>query len=201
MIHYKAITSKHALIFQTDCFEVILKQLPAFLRLDQAPFAQNKLYMQMNYWRAKLFSLSKSQQRKDYRRFIAEKFWTFMRMRAETNLVQKCQFRFENQSQARKVRWQIPQNIDGSHISKIIRGSRYYCKSHGRCIFTPLFSRQTSITQKGLPDKISFLPTNNGMVGLFPKASGKACKHALSEKQRGNDLLLFRAQFKWYSNV
>ena len=37
-------TSQRALISQTNCFEVIQKQLPAFLRLHQALFTQNNFY-------------------------------------------------------------------------------------------------------------------------------------------------------------
>ena len=39
-----SISSQRALISQTDCFEVIQKQLPDFLRLHQALFTQNNFY-------------------------------------------------------------------------------------------------------------------------------------------------------------
>ena len=47
-----------------------------------------------------------------YRRFIAEKFWTLMRTSAEPEKSQKSETA-------------IPRNIDGLHISKSVRGSRY----------------------------------------------------------------------------
>ena len=39
-----SIMSQRALIPQTDCFEVIQKQSPAFFRLHQALFTQNNFY-------------------------------------------------------------------------------------------------------------------------------------------------------------
>ena len=49
---------------------------------------------------------------------------------------------------------------------------------------------------------MSFNWVNNGKVRLFPKEGGrKICQYILCPQQRKSHLLLFRALFKWYSNV
>lgn len=49
---------------------------------------------------------------------------------------------------------------------------------------------------------MSFNWTNDGKLRLFPKeGSRKSCQYILCRQQRKNYLFLFRAQFKWYSNV
>ena len=113
---YAIITSQRALISQTDCFEVIQKQLPAFLHLHQALFTQNNFYRWISEEQS-CFHCPNSNRKKITGNLLQK---SLAHTWGEPNLVWWHQFWFENQSQVRKVRWQYHQILMACAWGKLL---------------------------------------------------------------------------------